>query len=59
MKTLKELFLNDLAEMLGNLDAAEILRDLLVDVRATDDRLTDLALTGINEEALAHMALCP
>jgi len=47
------------AEILGNFDAAVILRDLLKDVRATDDRLTDLALSGINEEALAHMVLCP
>ena len=47
------------AERLGNSNATDILRDLLAEVRATDDKLTDLALSGINEEALAEMALCP
>lgn len=47
------------AEMLGNPDAAATLRDILRDVQATDDRLTNLALSGINEQALAHLVLCP
>ena len=47
------------ADMLNNRDAAATLRDILRDVQATDDRLTDLALSGINEEALAHLVLGP
>lgn len=50
--------LHEWAERLENSDAAEIFRDLLDDARATDDKLTDLALSGINEEALAPMELC-
>ena len=47
--------LHEWTEMLENFDAAEILRDVLDDVRAADDKLTDLALSGVNEEALALM----